>query len=232
MTPQRMYRTVGIVTPRNSSRNGLSKIRCMTGMRSDLSAVPGVNMIILDFVLHEKLTDPIEIDLIKIKGAFVCTEVLVLGHEASPMPKLASSWVAIAAASAAAAILARAVVGGLMQEAGTARPSTAPHELTLVYVGADDCAPCRTWQQGAGAAFRSSAEFARVSYREVRPPTLLDALKDEYWPEDLRLYRDRLGRGAGVPLWLVIVDDEVIERGFGASQWHGTVLPKLKSLLR
>src|SRR5262245_40006315 len=29
-----------------------------------------------------KLTDPIEIDLIKIKGAFVCTEVLVLGHEA------------------------------------------------------------------------------------------------------------------------------------------------------
>jgi hypothetical protein len=189
-------------------------------------------MMILDFVLHKKLTDPIEIDLIKIKGAFVCTEVLVLGHEASPMPKLASSWIAIAAASAAAAILARAVVGGLMQEAGTARPSTAPHVLTLVYVGADDCAPCRTWQQGAGADFRSSAEFARLSYREVKSPTLLGALKDEYWPDDLRLYRGHLGRGAGVPLWLVIADDHLVEQGSGTSQWYATVLPKLKSLLR
>src|SRR5262245_20567391 len=148
------------------------------------------------------------------------------------MPKLTSIGASIASASAVALILARAMVGGLTQDAGAFRPPSAPHDFTLLYVGADDCAPCRTWQQGAGAAFRSSAEFARVSYREVRSPTLLDALKDEYWPEDLRLYRGHLGRGAGVPLWLVIADDHLVEQGFGTSQWHATVLPKLKSLLR
>ncbi len=115
------------------------------------------------------------------------------------------------------------------------RPPPRPpngHEVTLLYVGAEDCAPCRSWQRGAGAAFRSSLEFGRVSYRQVESPTVLDLLKDEYWPDDLREYRDRLGRGAGVPLWLIISDRRIVERAFGESQWKTAVLPKLKSLLQ
>lgn len=61
---------------------------------------------------------------------------------------------------------------------------------------------------------------------------MLELLKDEYWPDDLREYRGRLERGAGVPLWLVISDREIVERAFGESQWARAVLPKLKSLLQ
>jgi hypothetical protein len=104
-------------------------------------------------------------------------------------------------------------------------------QLTLLYVGADDCPPCRSWQQGAGAAFRATPEFAQVAYREVKSPTLHDVLKDEHWPDDLRAYRDQLDRSAGVPLWLLIADEAIVARGFGASQWQATVLPRLKSLL-
>jgi hypothetical protein len=103
--------------------------------------------------------------------------------------------------------------------------------VTLLYIGADDCAPCRAWQLTERKQLHSLTEFARLNYREVKSPTLRDALKDEYWPEDLRSYRDRLGRGAGVPLWLVISGDEVVERGLGAGQWHAAVLPRVKSLL-
>lgn len=138
------------------------------------------------------------------------------------------SWTGAAAVASVAGML---VAGLGPWSSSTLRPPER-RDVTLLYVGADSCAPCRTWQQGAGAAFRSSAEFAHVTYREVKSPTLLDVLEDEYWPEDLRWYRDRLGRGAGVPLWLLISNDEIVEQGFGASQWHGTVLPKLKSLLR
>jgi len=106
------------------------------------------------------------------------------------------------------------------------------HDVTLLYIGAADCAPCRSWQRGAGAAFRSSPEFSRVSYREVESPTALDLLKDEYWPNDLREYRDRLDRRAGVPLWIVISDRHIVEQAFGESQWRSAVLPKLKSLLQ
>jgi len=106
------------------------------------------------------------------------------------------------------------------------------HSVTLLYIGAEDCAPCRAWQRDEGASFRSSAEFARVTYREVKSPSLLDVLHDEYWPDDLRGYRDRLGRRAGVPLWLIIADQEVVDQAFGVSQWHSAVVPKLKALLR
>jgi hypothetical protein len=112
-----------------------------------------------------------------------------------------------------------------------ARPAP-PAQLTLLYVGAADCAPCRTWQAGDGRRFRESGEFAGVRYREVKSPTLRGVLDDEFWPEDLRGYRARLGRGAGVPLWLVIGDREILATGFGAAQWRSTVLPQLRSLTR
>lgn len=105
-------------------------------------------------------------------------------------------------------------------------------DVMLLYVGADDCAPCRAWQDGEGAAFRMSPEFAHLSYREVKSPALFDILKDENWPEDLRGYRDRLDPGTGVPMWFVIAGNEVVSRGVGASQWRDSVLPKLRSLLR
>ncbi len=105
-------------------------------------------------------------------------------------------------------------------------------DVTLVYVGAEDCEPCRAWQSTEGRRLLESVEFPRLTYREVKSPTARDVLKDEYWPDDLRGYRDGLGPGAGVPLWLVISDDKLVERGFGATQWRAAVLPRLKSLLR
>lgn len=108
----------------------------------------------------------------------------------------------------------------------------APKTLLLLYVGADDCAPCRKWQAGEGAQFRAASVFSRIAYREVKAASLRDVLKDETWPEDLRRYRGELGPGAGVPLWLVIADEKIVDRSFGESQWRTSTLPKIKSLLR
>ena len=143
-----------------------------------------------------------------------------------PAPKWAGR------AGAAAAMLAAVMLAGAFRWGWLSPAPAAVQGLTLVYVGAEDCAPCSSWQGGEGAKFRASPEFARIVYREVKSPTSRDVLNDDHWPDDLRGYRNRLGRGAGVPLWLVIADDEIVERGFGASQWHSAVLPKIKSLLR
>jgi len=117
------------------------------------------------------------------------------------------------------------------QHAGIASPPR-PMSVTLIYVAADDCPPCRSWQREAGTAFRTSPEFSRLTYREVRSPTLRDVLADAHWPEDLRPYRAQLGPAAGVPLWLVIADQDVVERGYGTGQWRSSVLPRLRSILR
>jgi hypothetical protein len=104
--------------------------------------------------------------------------------------------------------------------------------VTLVYVGAADCAPCRAWQRDRAMEFRSSDSFARLSYREVKSAHLRDILDDASWPADLRRYRDRLGRNAAVPLWLVLLDGAVVAEGFGEAQWTGTILPRVRMLTR
>ena len=126
--------------------------------------------------------------------------------------------------------LASATVASVTQWGGIALARE--RDLMLVYVGADDCVPCRIWQRDVGASFRDAPGFQRIAYREVKSPTLFEVLKDENWPDDLRGYRAQLGRGAGVPMWLVIADHEIVGRGYGASQWQSTVLPKLQALSR
>lgn len=108
----------------------------------------------------------------------------------------------------------------------------AAKKLTLVYVGAENCAPCENWQHNQGIAFRNSVEFQRLAFREVKSPSVFDVLHDNYWPEDLRPYRQSISRSAGVPLWLVIADDQLVMQGAGISQWQESVFPKIKSLTR
>lgn len=107
-----------------------------------------------------------------------------------------------------------------------------PGHVTLVYVGAADCPPCTAWQNTQEPAFRESEQFSHLTFRTVKAPLLLDVLKDEYWPEDLRPYRQTLGRGTGVPLWLVIGDGRLVLQSSGSTQWQEAVLPKLRALLR
>lgn len=124
------------------------------------------------------------------------------------------------------------LVAVLVEAARRPPAPAAASPVTVLYVGADDCAPCLAWQRGAGAAFKASPEFARITYREVKSRTTLDVLDDGNWPDDLRPYRAAIGRGSAVPLWLVIVDGQVVVQSFGESQWARSVLPKIRSLSR
>ncbi len=131
----------------------------------------------------------------------------------------------------AAAVVAAAAIAVTAWAGRTTQP-VHRHEVMVVYVGAEDCAPCRAWQKHEGAEFLASADVARLTYREVKSRHLQDVLKDENWPEDLRGYRDSLRPSDGVPLWLVVSDREIVEHRFGATEWRDSVLPKIRSLLR
>src|SRR5262249_14873678 len=62
------------------------------------------------------------------------------------------NWLWLGGVAATATIVATLLVCD-------ASPRAHATDLTLVYVGAEDCAPCRAWQSGDGAAFRQSDEF-------------------------------------------------------------------------
>lgn len=136
-----------------------------------------------------------------------------------------TAWLCAGALAAVAAIIAAL-------PAALPPPPARPANLKLIYVGAEDCAPCRAWQNNDGAAFRRSAEFARITYVEVKAPHLHDVLKDEIWPEPIRGLKNRLKKSDGVPLWLVVSNEEVLEQRFGAAAWRANILPAIRSALR
>ena len=134
---------------------------------------------------------------------------------------------------------AAAIAGGIIFDAATAdltlailAPETTTKKITLVYVGAEDCPPCGIWQRKQGTAFRGSPEFRRLAFREVKSPTLFGVLDDDNWPAELRVYRQAITKGTGVPLWLVVADDKIVMQRSGLAQWNEAIYPKLRSLLR
>lgn len=129
-----------------------------------------------------------------------------------------------------AAIAVAAIAIGLWSVHAARRAH--PSDIMLLYVGAEDCAPCRAWQRGDGASFLASADASRIRYREVKSLRLADVLNDDNWPADIEAYRAHLKRSDGVPLWMVISDNEIVERQFGAAAWRESILPRLKRLLR
>jgi hypothetical protein len=64
--------------------------------------------------------------------------------------------------------------------------------LIVVYVGAEDCGPCRSWQRDERPTFHASSEFARLRYREIVVPQLRALLTTERWPVDLAELRERV----------------------------------------
>jgi hypothetical protein len=137
------------------------------------------------------------------------------------------------AAHAALAVLIAITAPIAVYHLDAARISARPHpdSVTLVYVGADDCAPCRNWERDAEPAFRTSPLFSRITYRVVKSHSLLSVLSDDNWPVDLRPFRDQLGPQAGVPLWFVIADGRLLTLAFGETQWRESVVPRMKTLL-
>ena len=133
-------------------------------------------------------------------------------------------------AAAAVAAVALAATGlAASSRIGSRIPQ---QHVTVLYVGADDCAPCRVWRREHWARFQASPEFARLAYREVTSPKLFDLLDDDHWPEELRAYRGTLSRSSGVPVWLVVTNNEIVLTARGLRQWEEVALPKIRSLVR
>lgn len=115
---------------------------------------------------------------------------------------------------------------------------TAYHELrarsdvTIVYVGAEDCTPCRAWHRAHWPGFAASREYQLVTFREVTSPRLFDLLEDRNWPQDLRGLRQRIDRSAGVPLWFIVVDGEPLMTVKGLREWQTAALPTIRLLVR
>jgi hypothetical protein len=129
---------------------------------------------------------------------------------------------------AAAFALAGLMAIGLAADGARDRRPAANGPLLLLYVGAEDCGPCRTWRRDHRPALLDDIVPDKVHYREVIAPRLSQAFAEQIWPADLRRYRASAGQAQGVPLWLVIRDEHVLTVAGGLSLWRTRVLPLVR----
>lgn len=111
-----------------------------------------------------------------------------------------------------------------------ARGAAAP--WMLVYVGAEDCGPCKTWRRDHRPGFLASAEFGSLDYRELVAPRLKDLLEDETWPAELRAVRSAVTARPGAPQWLVVRDGRVAWSEAGLTAWRQAVWPAIRAAAR
>jgi hypothetical protein len=125
------------------------------------------------------------------------------------------------------------LVGGGLVLAAAPRPTTqARGAVTVVYVGAEDCGPCRAWRRDRRAAFLDSGEFARLRYREIIAPRLRDLLTQADWPADLADLREQVRALAGAPQWFVLRDGKTLASGAGLSAWQHRIWPAIRVQVR
>jgi len=108
-------------------------------------------------------------------------------------------------------------------------PRRAPPEegLSLVYVGARDCAPCQAWDRDRRPDLVSSGALQRVAFREIVVDRLADLRSPQTWPgeaADLRRHFEPLG----VPQWLLLRGDAILGKAAGLSQWDERMRPLLR----
>ena len=116
---------------------------------------------------------------------------------------------------------------GLAVSAGTAH---AANSLQVVYVGGQDCPPCRRWRAAYEAQWLASPEFKQVAWIELESPRLREAYQERYWPGELRAVLEQLPKKSGTPRFLIVKDGRVVSNQFGGSKWLNT-MADLRKLL-
>jgi hypothetical protein len=102
----------------------------------------------------------------------------------------------------------------------------------LLYVGAEDCAPCRAWREAQWDRVRRAHRAAPLRFLELRAERAADVLDDALWPSALRPHRAAIPPQAGLPLWMLAREDRVVLLVWGARRWDAELAPALRRIAR
>jgi hypothetical protein len=100
--------------------------------------------------------------------------------------------------------------------------------LTVIYIGADDCGPCRIWRRDKRRDCLGSGVFQNIKYREVIVSRLYDLLVEAQWPAALMFLREQVRARPGGPQWFIIQDGHIITWEAGLSAWRRVVWPMIQ----
>ncbi len=115
------------------------------------------------------------------------------------------------------------LIAGCLLASTSLAPAEAAADLTVVYVGGEDCPPCTRWKTTQKPRWLASPEFHKVTWVEIESPRLREAYQERYWPAELRPVLAQLPRKNGTPRFLIVRDGRIVSNRFGTGQWATTM---------
>jgi hypothetical protein len=104
--------------------------------------------------------------------------------------------------------------------------------IEILYLSANDCRYCRSWQLFTWKRFSQTPEAQYVRLIKVDRGSLRFSVSENDYPKEYRhLYQKAPGFGNTVPAWWVLLDGQPIMRSVGGSDWDSRVEPTLVQLV-
>jgi len=100
--------------------------------------------------------------------------------------------------------------------------------VTLVYLRAENCHYCLSWERNVEPKWLASVERGKLSYRALSFATFKDLTTDDVWPADLKWIRDELNVKKGTPRWVLVKDREVLAKALGTNHWGDIMMPAIQ----
>jgi thiol-disulfide isomerase/thioredoxin len=132
----------------------------------------------------------------------------------------------------------RAAAAGAKRTHAKRSAVTKDSKITLVYVGADNCPPCRAFIGYYGKEGRRlpelAPELAEVRFVNVSLMHFTSPVHSEDLPEDLAWLLQPAANGKvpmrkrGTPYFIGVVDKRVVARGHGTEALKTLVVPEIR----
>jgi hypothetical protein len=127
--------------------------------------------------------------------------------------------------------------------AGTVATAAVPHtaaaavvrarspELMVIYVGADDCGPCRTFEAEDMPRWEASPLSNSVRFVHAKARKSSQAFNARNWPQEARPFAGAF-QSPIVPSFMLVQNGNVVSVGAGIRSWRQQTLPKLEQMAR
>ena len=101
--------------------------------------------------------------------------------------------------------------------------------VMVVYVFADDCAPCHLFQTQDWPLFRASRVSRVVNFVRTTAPKTTQAYQARFWPSEARPFLSAV-KVPIVPSFILVKKGSVLVIGNGIVGWRNQVLPQVHQL--
>ena len=136
------------------------------------------------------------------------------------------------AAVLAAAALATGASGLRADDAPTVirGGSASAQGLTVVYLSADDCSVCRSWERSKRPTFINSPEGRRATIREVSRKMIRQPAAEANWPSDLKWIPGAASIPGATPTFILVKGEKILAVAVGIRGFDDAIVPKIRQM--